>query len=132
MPGEKTFDVPAAWGLPEAARLEPRGPYAEAAMANVGWALTHQRANGCFEDCCLTDSSQPLRYALRGLVEAHRFSNESALLDAAQVTAKGLLETIAPNGFLPGRLDSAWRGTVPGLAWSERSRSPIAGCTYSR
>lgn len=114
--GEKTYDVHVAWGLLEAARLEPRSPYAEAVMANVRWALSRQRENGWFEGCCLTDHAQPLThtlgYALRGLVEAHRFSSDRALLGAARRTADGLLTAIQPNGFMPGRLDSLWRGTV--------------------
>jgi hypothetical protein len=117
--GEKTYDVHAAWGLIEAARLEPQRPYAEAAMANLRWALSRQRENGWFENCCLTDHSQPLThtlgYVLRGLLEAYRFSNESDLLRAARSTADGILSAVRPAGFLPGRLDSTWRGTVP---WS--------------
>jgi hypothetical protein len=115
-PGDKAYDVHAAWGLLEAARLEPRAPYAEAAMANVRWALTRQRANGWFEDCCLADASQPLThtlgYALRGLLEAYRFSSEPRLLAASRSAADGLLSAMRPDGFLPGRLDSRWNGTV--------------------
>jgi hypothetical protein len=36
-PGEKTYETHVAWGLLEAARLAPAKPYAEAALANVGW-----------------------------------------------------------------------------------------------
>lgn len=114
--GDKAYDVHAAWGLLEAARLEPRGPYAESAMANVRWALSRQRGNGWLEDCCLTDASQPLThtlgYALRGLLEAYRFSSDPALLRASRSTADGLLSAMRPDGFLPGRFDSHWQGTV--------------------
>jgi hypothetical protein len=116
MAGEKAYDVHAAWGLLEAARLETQEPYSRAAMANVHWALSKQRANGWFDDCCLTDASQPLThtlgYTLRGLLEAHRFSKDPALLGAARSTADGLLSAMRPDGFLPGRLDSCWQGTV--------------------
>jgi hypothetical protein len=115
-PGDKVYDVHAAWGLLEAARLEPKSPYAEAAMANVRWPLSRQRPNGWFDDCCLTDASQPLThtlgYALRGLLEAYRFSSDPDLLAASRSAANGLLSSMRPDGFLPGRLDSRWQGTV--------------------
>jgi hypothetical protein len=116
MAGEKTYNVHAAWGLLAAARLETQEAYSRAAMANVRWALSNQRANGWFDDCCLTDASQPLThtlgYTLRGLLEAHRFSKDPALLSAARSTADGLLSAMSSDGFLPGRLDSCWQGTV--------------------
>lgn len=115
-PGERTYDTHVAWGLLEAARLEPTKPYGEAALANVRWALTRQGENGWFEDCCLTDPARPLThtigYALRGVVEAYRFSGETAFLKAARQTADGLLGALDEEGFLPGRLDSRWRGSV--------------------
>jgi hypothetical protein len=115
-PGEKTYDTHVAWGLLEAARLEPDSPYADAALANVRWAMRYQRGNGWFEKCCLTDPSQPLThtlgYALRGIVEAYRFTRDETFLKAAQKTADGLLAAIHSDGWLPGRLDANWRGTV--------------------
>jgi glycosyltransferase involved in cell wall biosynthesis len=114
--GDKAYDTHAAWGLLEAARLEPGRPYAEAALANVRWALGSQRDNGWFDDCCLSDSSRPfthtLGYVLRGILEAYRFGHDQSLLEAARKTADGLLTATSKDGFLPGRLDSDWRGTV--------------------
>jgi hypothetical protein len=54
-----------------------------------------------------------LGYALRGIIEAYRFSTEPKLLAAARKTADGLLSVLDFTGFLPGRLDAHWRGTVP-------------------
>jgi hypothetical protein len=118
-PGEKAYETHVAWGLLEAARVEGSdgGRYADAALANVHWALGHQRANGWFEKCCLIDEPQPLThtigYVLRGLVEAYLFTGDPALLDAARKTADGVLTAIDTEGFLPGRLGVDWRGTVP-------------------
>jgi hypothetical protein len=82
----------------------------------VRWALGRQCDNGWFEDCCLTDPERPLThtlgYALRGVVEAYRFSRETAFLDGARRTADALLGTMDDDGFLPGRLDDRWNGTV--------------------
>ena len=115
-PGEKAYETHVAWGLLEAARLQPDRGYAEAALANVRWALASQRENGWFANCCLTDPARPLThtlgYALRGLVEAHRFSQDPALHRAARRTADGLLGALGPDGYLPGRLDDHWRGSV--------------------
>jgi hypothetical protein len=118
-PGEKAYETHVAWGLIEAARVEPGRGYGEAALANVAWALGKQQPNGWIADCCLNDPVRPLThtlgYALRGVLEAWRFSGDHALLEAAQRTADGLLSTLGPEGFLPGRLHADWR---PAADWA--------------
>ncbi|MGH7164873.1 MAG: hypothetical protein ACREIS_05030, partial [Nitrospiraceae bacterium] len=118
-PGEKSYETHVGWGLLEAARLEPERPYAEAALANVRWALRAQGANGWFDKCCHSDPTQPvthtLGYALRGVLEAYRYTADEALLQAARKTADGLLSAMHDDGFLPGRLDSHWR---PAVSWA--------------
>lgn len=116
LPGAKAYATHVAWGLFEAARLAPERPYAAAARANIQWTLGLQQENGWFGDCCLTDPRQPLThtigYTLLGIVEAYRFGGDAALLEAACRTADGLLGALRTDGFLPGRLDHRWRGTV--------------------
>lgn len=130
-PGEKTYETHVAWGLLEAARLEPDKPYADAALANVRWALRWQRANGWLEQCCLTDPSQPLThtlgYALRGIIEAYLFTHEKFFLQAAQRTADGLLTAMREDGFLPGRLRADWRATVK---WACLTGSAQVACCW--
>lgn len=113
---DKAYDTHVAWGLLEAARLEPAEPYAKAALKNVEWALSFQRANGWFDHCCLNQPEHPLThtigYVLRGVLEAARFTDDRRLLAAARKTGDGLLRAQSPDGFLPGRLDSNWKGTV--------------------
>ncbi len=115
--GEKAYHTHVAWGLLEAARTEPDKPFVDGALANVRWALRFQRENGWFDKCCVTDPSKPLThtlgYVLRGVLEAYRFTNDEALLHACRRTADGLLTAIRDDGFLPGRLDDEWNGTVP-------------------
>jgi hypothetical protein len=115
--GEKAYETHVAWGLLEAARLEASRGYAEAALANVRWALSLQHANGWFQKCCLSDPSQPLThtlgYVLRGILEAYRYSGDPELLAAARKTADGLRGALREDGFLPGRLNSRWEPTVP-------------------
>jgi hypothetical protein len=115
--GEKAYETHAAWGLLEAARVEPARGYAEAALRNIHWALTKQRPNGWFADCCLNDPSCPLAhtigYVLRGVIEGYRYSGEPVLLDAAVLTAEGAMSALRADGFLPGRFCSDWSGAVP-------------------
>lgn len=117
--GVKAYDTHVAWGLLEAARLAPDAGYERAALASVRWALGHQRDNGWFARCCLTDPTQPLShtigYALRGLVEAHRFTRDGDLLLAARRTADPLMRVMGADGFLPGRLRSDWSA---GARWA--------------
>jgi len=118
-PGEKTYETHAAWGLFEAARLEPGRDYAEAAMRNLQWALSHQSSSGWFAKCCLTDPANPLThtigYVLRGLIAGYEFTGDTKILEQARETGGGALTALRPDGFLPGRLDAQWRGTV---SWS--------------
>jgi hypothetical protein len=115
-PGEKAYETHVAWGLLEAARVSNTDSYAEAALANIRWALGAQRENGWFEKCCLADPRCPLThtigYALRGMVEAYRFFGDEYLLAAAKKTADGLLSAMGADGFLPGRLGPNWDGNV--------------------
>ncbi len=115
-PGEKAYETHVACGLLEADRVRPNARYRESALANIHWALGRQRMNGWFDQCCLTDPTQPLThtigYALRGVLEGYRASRGPALLRAAQRTADGALAALRPGGFLPGRLDARWRGSV--------------------
>ena len=118
-PGEKTYETHVAWGLFEAAHMEPGRGYAEAAMRNLQWAISHQNSSGWFANCCLTDASNPLShavgYVLRGLIAGYEFSGDRTVLERAIRTAEGVLGALRADGFLPGRLDNQWRGTV---SWS--------------
>jgi len=115
-PGEKTYDTHVAWALLEVARLTSDRVYAEAALANLRWALSLQHENGWFDNCCLTDPAQPLThtlgYALRGVLEGYRFTDDSRFLKAACTTADGIRAALRDDGFLPARLYPNWRGTV--------------------
>ncbi|HMQ03347.1 MAG TPA: terpene cyclase/mutase family protein [Pyrinomonadaceae bacterium] len=115
-PSDKTYETHVSWGLYEAARQEPDSPFAEAATRNVRWALRRQNKNGWFRDCCLSEPEHPLThtlgYALRGIVEAYRFTEEEEFLDAATRSASALLDVQLADGSLPGRLDEEWRATV--------------------
>jgi hypothetical protein len=112
-PGEKVYETHVAWGLLQAAAVDPDRGYAQAALRQIEWALRHQKANGWLSDCCLSDPQKPLThtlgYALRGIVEGYLFSGRQDLCDAAVKLADGLLSALEPDGRLAGRLDSSWQ-----------------------
>lgn len=114
--GEKAYETHVAWGLLEAGSIAAQKKYTDAALANIHWALKYQKENGWFAKCCLTNSAEPLThtlgYVLRGLLEGFRFTQEPMILNACIKTANGLVSAIHENGFLPGRLNSEWQGTV--------------------
>jgi hypothetical protein len=110
--GDKQYETHVAWGLFEAGRIDTGRGYGAAGMKNVRWAIEGAAPNGWLPHCCLTDKARPLThtlgYALRGVIEAHRFEPHADLLEAADRTAHGLLGALRSDGFLPGRLASDW------------------------
>jgi hypothetical protein len=115
-PGEKTYETHVAWALLEADRVMPDCGFGEAGMKQIRWALTKLRPNGWLEDCCLGDREQPpthtLGYALRGIIEGYRFSDDPDLLSAATSIGRGLLSGIDDDGSLPGGFDQDWNPAV--------------------
>jgi len=115
-PGEKTYETHVALGLFHAHAVEPNRGYQEAGLRQVDWALRNQQANGWLSKCCLSNPLEPLThtlgYALRGIVGAYLSSHKKRYLDAACLTADGLLSALEADGRLPGRLDSNWRAAV--------------------
>src|SRR5262249_41114317 len=82
-PGEKAYDTHVAWGLMEAARVEQRRAYGEAALTNVQWALRQRQQNGCLEKCWVWNNTQLLTHTLvyvrRGIIKPYRFSKNPSL-----------------------------------------------------
>jgi hypothetical protein len=115
---DKSYETHVAWGLLEAARLDPARNWGDAGLAQVRWAIGRQRPNGWMADCCLEEPHQPLThtlgYALRGILEAWRFSRDRAFLQAGTRLADGLLGCLdrRKNGWLPGRLNAEWKPAV--------------------
>ncbi len=119
-PGEKAYETHVAWGLIEAARTirdtEAAARYAAAAVRNARWAITKQHPNGWFDCCCLVRPDAPLThtlgYVLRGLTEIFLYTREDDVLAAALLTADALSSRVEPDGFLAGRLNEEWDGSV--------------------
>lgn len=112
-PGEKAYETHVSWGLFEAERVAPGKGFGEAGLRQVEWALSKQLPNGWFDSNCLTDPSKPLThtigYVLRGVLEAYLLCQREDLLMAAIRSGESLAEVIASDGYLPGKLDHAFR-----------------------
>ena len=115
-PGAKVYETHVAIGLFRAAALEPDRGYLKSASAQVDWALGHQKANGWFDNCCLTDQSNPLThtigYALRGIIEAYLATRATRYLEAACLAADGIMGAMSAEGRLAGRLDRDWNAAA--------------------
>jgi hypothetical protein len=118
-PSGTTYNVMAAWGLCEAGIALNEPEMVQAALRNAEFCLTRQQPNGWFSMCCLDDPKQPLlhtlAYTMQGLLEIGRLTNRSDLIEAAQKTADAEIAILGDNGFLPGRQDAQFHGTV---SWS--------------
>ena len=106
------YNVKAAWGLCEAGVVLGERDFVEAAIANARFALSKQRPNGWFEDCCLSDPTRPLlhtiAYAMQGLVGIGRLTDQSVFIEAADRTGHSLQAQLREDGFLAGRYDSGF------------------------
>jgi hypothetical protein len=115
-PNATVYNVKAAWGLAEAGDALGREDYIRAAIRNAEFCLRRQEANGWFRDCCIHDPDRPLlhtlAYAMQGLIGIGRVTGRSDLIDAARQTADAEMAILGKDGFLPGRQDRFFRGTV--------------------
>jgi hypothetical protein len=117
-PGEKAYETHVSWGLFEAARVAGRQSWGAAGLRQVRWAVRKMQPNGWMADCCMTDSpplTHTLGYALKGIIEAYRFSNDRFFLDAAVRLADGFAGCIGQDGYLAGRLRRDWS---PAVDWA--------------
>lgn len=114
--GATLYNVKAAWGLCEAGVALGDERYVQAAVRNAEYCLSRQNANGWFRDCCLSDPARPLlhtiAYTMQGLVGIAKLTGRTDLMDAARRTADAELALMDADGFLPGRQDAQFRGTV--------------------
>jgi hypothetical protein len=113
------YNARVAWALAEAGERLKDEEMKLAAARNLAAVLNHQHANGWFPNCCLTDPSRPLlhtlAYTTRGLLEGGRVLADERLLNSAIRIARALARSVREDGWMPGRFDRDWNGTV---AWS--------------
>jgi hypothetical protein len=132
-PRTTLYNVKAAWGLAEAGVALDRKAYIDAAVRNAQYTVSRQLPNGWYQDCCVTDATKPLlhtiAYAMQGLLGIGKITGRKDFIQASARTADSLIQLMDKEGFLPGRIDRNFRGTVPwccltgtaqtSIVWSE-------------
>jgi hypothetical protein len=110
------YNVKAAWGLCAFGCAIGERRYIDAAIRNAEFAVSRQLPNGWFRDCCLGDPSAPLlhtiAYSIQGLTGIAQLTGRQDFMRAAARTADSLIALMGPDGFIPGRIDSGFRGTA--------------------
>jgi len=114
--GLNTYNTRTAYGLIVAARTlgEPR--YAEAACANIDWALTCVNSVGWFAHNDLDDNRRTLThtiaYTLRGILEVGFDQNRGDYIEQVRRSAQAVIHSLRTDGAIAGRLDRRWRSAV--------------------
>ncbi len=112
--GTTVYNVKAAWGLAEMGEALGNRDFVSAALRNAEFAVSKQKRNGWFADCCLHDSSKPLlhtiAYTMQGLVGIGKLANRPDLIASARLTADSLLRLMDSDGFIPGKIASDFTG----------------------
>ncbi|MBZ5495990.1 MAG: hypothetical protein LAP85_06265 [Acidobacteriia bacterium] len=115
-PNSTVYNVKAAWGLCLFGIVAGEHTFVDAAVRNAEYALSKQAKNGWFNDCCLTNSQQPLlhtiAYAMQGLAGIGFLTGRDDLVGASRLTAEGLADMMMEDGFLPGRIHPDFTGAV--------------------
>lgn len=110
------YNVKAAWGLCEAGMSLGDDRFVDAAVKNAEYCLNHQRENGWFSNCCLTDPSSPLlhtlAYTMQGLLGIGKIANRPDLIASAKLLADAEISMMHADGFIPGRQNSSLLPTV--------------------
>jgi hypothetical protein len=112
-PGAKAYETHVAWALIETDRVLPNRGYRDAALRNVGWAISTQLKNGWFPSCSLGDNKYPithtLAYTVRGILEAWEISKSPEYLKSAKLTLDMISQKTTRDGKLLGAFDDEWR-----------------------
>ncbi len=130
------YNVKAAWGLARIGQVLHADEFISAAVRNAEFAVDRQRPNGWFQDCCLEDAERPvlhaIAYTIQGLLGIGKIADRPDLIDAAARTASSLMKLMDSDGFIPGMIDSDFRGAASwscltgtaqtSIVWSELER----------
>jgi uncharacterized protein YyaL (SSP411 family) len=111
-----TYNTRSAWALLLLSEATGTDSYRDAAVRNVQFALSEQKANGWFGNNCLSDPSRPLvhtiAYAIRGILEVGIASRNEEFLGAARVAADAVMAQLRPDGSLAARYNDRWEAAA--------------------
>lgn len=123
------YNVKAAWGLCEAGKAGVGEAAVQAAIRNAEFCLTRQKPNGWFADCCLNDPEQPLlhtiAYTMQGLIGIGTLADRPDFIEAAETTARSLIKVMSTDGFISGKINDRFCGTVSWCCLTGTAQSSI-------
>jgi hypothetical protein len=102
------YNTRSAWALVRLHKLRPAAQREAVARANLDWALS-QRRGGYYDQNAFEVGVPPfthtIAYAIRGLLESGVLLEDQRYIDAAEASARAVVERLRPDGFLPGTID---------------------------
>ncbi|MCA8941283.1 MAG: hypothetical protein KDB80_01880 [Planctomycetes bacterium] len=114
--GAHVYNARAAWALALYGTIAGDEAACRAARRSADYALGVQIENGWYGENCLTDDDQPLvhtiAYTAQGVLEIGVVLGVDAYVDSARRCAKSIAATQRADGYLHGRYDRNWNGTV--------------------
>jgi len=102
------YNTRTAWALARLHKLRPTADREAVTRANLDWALSQKRG-GYYDQNAFEVGVPPfthtIAYAIRGLLESGLVLEDQRYRDAAEDSARVVIERLRPNGFLPGEID---------------------------
>ena len=106
------YNTRAAWALLATGMVAGEPALEQAAIRNLHWALSQQRACGWFANNAFVPQRHPfthtIAYAIRGLLECGVLLGEERYLAAAEKAAGALAEAQREDGSLAGAYGERW------------------------
>jgi uncharacterized protein YyaL (SSP411 family) len=110
------YDARTAWSLLELGQLTGCDRYRRAALRQLDWVLSQQRANGWFASNTFFGRghrwqhpfTHTIAYVVEGLVGAWQVHSNDRYIEAVERTLTALQSRISPDGFLAGHFDDTW------------------------
>ncbi len=102
------YNTRSAWALARLHRLRPTPEREAVTRANLDWALSQKRG-GYYDQNAFEVGVPPfthtIAYAIRGLLESGLLLDDERYTQAAEDSARCVVERLRSDGFLPGTID---------------------------
>ncbi|MFN2567921.1 MAG: hypothetical protein ABR499_23270 [Gemmatimonadaceae bacterium] len=114
------YDARTAWSLLELRELTGNDRYRSAALRQLDWVLSQQRANGWFASNTFFGPghrwqhpfTHNIAYVLEGLIGGWEHHADDRYIEAVERTLASLRSHIAEDGFLGGHFDDSWSSSA--------------------
>jgi hypothetical protein len=108
-----TYNVRSALGLLYLYQISPNEQYQMAAIKNLVWAMSQQEEDGWFRQAGFNPIDDPLThtiaYTIEGILKSGILLADSHMVNAAEKSARSLIQCQSQNGFLRARYGAAWQ-----------------------